>query len=170
MTQKQIVDEIIDIKYLTQIIVTDNCYKYVITNTYHEVLHYKYATNIIWDKYWLSSILSDLHAILSDLHEWSYTCTISKKRSTYYIIFAKSFLKTCTYIIYTLYHTSIKNKGFYNHLTAIHTYFFYILYILCIIYILIYILEFCKNYFGHKYFCDTFQSSFKEDIETRKQT
>ena len=49
-----------------------NWYKILITNYhryfsqmscheyYHKVLHYKYATNIVWDKYLLSSILSDL--------------------------------------------------------------------------------------------------------------
>ena len=31
------------------------------------------------------------------------------------------------------------------------------------------ILSFFQNYLGHKYSCNTFQSSFKENAETRKQ-
>ena len=82
MTQKQVVVELIDIKYLSQIIVTDTYQKWIITNTYHKVLHYKYATNIVWDKqiYNLDEINTD------PLQRWvvyirSNIWTISKKRS-----------------------------------------------------------------------------------------
>lgn len=82
MTQKQVVDEVIDIKYLSQIFVTDISHKYLITNTYNEVLYYKYATNIVWDKqiYNLDEINTD------PLQRWvvyirSNVWTISKKRS-----------------------------------------------------------------------------------------
>ena len=88
-----------------------------------------------------------------------------------------SLLKNFKKPIHTLYTPYItlasRTIAFRISLQFIHI-FLYILYILCIIYILIYIyiyiLGFYRNYFGHKYFCDTFQSSFKEDRETRKQT
>ena len=77
LTQKQVVDEVIDIKYLSQIIVTDISHKYCITKTYNEVLYYKNATNIVWDS-------------TDSLHCWVVSkkwCMYLKKKGIYIIYY-----------------------------------------------------------------------------------